>query len=157
MTSDAPVSFDGTYYSVKNAVLAPKPAQRPHPPIWLGEAHPMIMEATAKYAQGWNSVPVGLPELRRRLGLLRDACAKVNRNYDEIEKTFEIQILVAPTHDALRGKIRAMLALVMNDPIDPELTLYLSGETDQLPAMIRDTWLAGTPDEVAAQIREYTA
>jgi alkanesulfonate monooxygenase SsuD/methylene tetrahydromethanopterin reductase-like flavin-dependent oxidoreductase (luciferase family) len=156
-TSDSPVTFEGKYYGVKNAVLAPKPAQRPHPPIWLGEAHPMIMEATAKYAQGWNSVPVGLPELRRRLGLLRDACAKVNRNYDEIEKTFEIQVLVANSHDELREKIRAMLALVIDDAIDPALSMYLSGATDELPAMIKDTWLAGTPDEVAAQIREYTA
>lgn len=156
-TSAAPVTFEGQFYAVENAVLQPKPAQRPHPPIWLGEAHPLIIEATAKFAQGWNSVPVGLPELRRRLQLLRDACAKINRNYDEIEKTFEIQILIAPTHDALREKIRAMLALAMNDPVDPELKLYLSGATDALPAMIRDTWLAGTPDEVIAQIRDYTA
>ncbi len=156
-SSDAPATFEGKFYSIKNAVCEPKPAQQPHPPIWLGEAHPMIMAATAKYAQGWNSVPVGLPELRRRLALLREACSQVNRDFDEIEKTLEIQILVAPSHDALRAKLRAMLALAPNDLIDPELAQYLSGVTDELPAMISDTWLAGTPDEVSEQIRDYTA
>ncbi len=153
-SSDVPATFSGRYYAIRDAVLEPKPAQRPHPPIWLGEAHPMILEATARYAQGWNSVPVGLTELRRRLGLLRAACSNVGRDYDEIEKTLEIQILVAPTRAALREKLRAMLALA-DEPADPDLARFASGETDRLPAMIHDTWLVGTPDEVAAQIRDY--
>ncbi len=66
-TSHAPVSVDGKYYQVKNAVCTPKPVQQPHLPIWLGEAHPHILELTARYAQGWNSVPVGLARIAHAL------------------------------------------------------------------------------------------
>src|SRR5262245_24241300 len=110
-TSAEPLSFAGAFYQTPGAVCAPPPAQRPHPPIWLGEAHPAMLKACARYAQGWNSVPVGLPELRRRLTALAAACEQVGRPFDEIEKTLEIQILVAPDRMILRRRLHAMLEL----------------------------------------------
>ena len=40
---------------------------------------------------------------------------------------------------------------------DQELAAYVSGESDALPKTIRETWLTGTPDEVAARIDAYVA
>src|SRR5207244_7287433 len=57
-TSHKPVTFDGTYYHTHEAVCQPRPLQQPYPPIWIGEAYPAILDATAKYARGWNSTPV---------------------------------------------------------------------------------------------------
>ena len=34
-TSDNP-SFDGEYYQISGSGFSPKPAQKPHPPIWIG-------------------------------------------------------------------------------------------------------------------------
>jgi len=34
--SDRPVNFRGEYYRYENVRVLPKPAQRPHPPIWVG-------------------------------------------------------------------------------------------------------------------------
>src|SRR5687768_16219728 len=42
-TTDGPVDHRGPTYTVSGAVLNPKPVQRPHPPIWFGEATPGIL------------------------------------------------------------------------------------------------------------------
>lgn len=51
-TSDAPC-FDGRYVRFDDIAFAPKPVQKPHPPIWIGgDANPALRRA-ARYASGW--------------------------------------------------------------------------------------------------------
>lgn len=47
------VTFKGRYYFLVDATLYPKPVQKPHPPIWSGGSRPRVIEATAKYFDGW--------------------------------------------------------------------------------------------------------
>ncbi|MEM3550064.1 MAG: LLM class flavin-dependent oxidoreductase [Candidatus Bathyarchaeia archaeon] len=47
------VSFDGNYYRLNDAVLQPKPVQKPHPPLWSGGMGPRMLRLTAKYFNGW--------------------------------------------------------------------------------------------------------
>ncbi|MCS6846309.1 MAG: LLM class flavin-dependent oxidoreductase [Anaerolineae bacterium] len=150
-----PVTFTGRYYAVAGAVCEPKPMQRPHPPIWIGEAHPMLLDAAARYADAWNSVPVGFEALQQRLANLRAACARAGRNYDAIEKTYEVQILIAPDRDGLRRKLGAMLALIPQAEQPADVTAFVRGEAAEPPAWMRETWLIGVPDEVEAQIRRF--
>ena len=47
-------TFKGKHYRVDDAVCAPKPKQRPHPPIWIGGRGPSVMRAAARYADGFD-------------------------------------------------------------------------------------------------------
>jgi alkanesulfonate monooxygenase SsuD/methylene tetrahydromethanopterin reductase-like flavin-dependent oxidoreductase (luciferase family) len=156
-TSDAPVNFTGKHYRTIGAVCAPKPLQQPHPPIWIGEAHPDLLAATAHYAQGWNTTPVSIAELQRRLRSLNQACQRASRDFDAIEKSLEIQVLIAPDHAGLRDKLRAMLALAPSESPDTALQVYVSGATNELPDFMRESWLVGTSDDVVQRVREYVA
>jgi alkanesulfonate monooxygenase SsuD/methylene tetrahydromethanopterin reductase-like flavin-dependent oxidoreductase (luciferase family) len=151
-----PINFEGRYYHVKEAACTPLPVQKPHPPIWFGEAHPLTLQACAKYAQAWNTVPVGLDELQRRLQALAVACDEAGRPFDDIEKTLEIQILIAPDHAAIRRKLNDILALnPAGAKINDELRVFLSAETDEIPVSLSDTWIIGTPDEVNERVKLY--
>ncbi|PJF48141.1 MAG: LLM class flavin-dependent oxidoreductase [Chloroflexi bacterium] len=150
-----PVTFAGRYYAVAGAVCRPTPVQQPHPPVWIGEAHPMLLDAAARYADAWNSVPVGLEALRQRLAELRAACARVGRDYDAIEKTYEVQILIASDRDELRRKLDAMLALIPPGERPADVVAFARGEAAEPPAWMRETWLIGAPDEIEAQIRRF--
>jgi alkanesulfonate monooxygenase SsuD/methylene tetrahydromethanopterin reductase-like flavin-dependent oxidoreductase (luciferase family) len=157
-TSGKPVTFEGQFYRVHHAVCMPHPVSQPHPPIWFGEAHPLTFEACARYGQGWNSVPVTMDELRRRLNALNAACRATGRNPDEIERSLETQVLIAPDRASLRERLQEMLALTPAGdatPDDAAFQAFISGETDDLPAYLMDTWLIGTPDEVKAQISRF--
>jgi alkanesulfonate monooxygenase SsuD/methylene tetrahydromethanopterin reductase-like flavin-dependent oxidoreductase (luciferase family) len=155
-----PLTFAGHYYHVAGAVCSPPPVTQPHPPIWFGEAHPLTLEACARMGQGWNSAPVGLVELSRRLAALRAACAAVGRPFDELEISYETQILIAPSREAVREKLRRMLALTppgVEAPADADFRAFVRGDSDEYPRYLTDAWLVGEPVEVAAQVRAYVA
>jgi alkanesulfonate monooxygenase SsuD/methylene tetrahydromethanopterin reductase-like flavin-dependent oxidoreductase (luciferase family) len=155
-----PLTFAGHYYHVEGAVCQPQPVTQPHPPIWFGEAHPMTLEACARLGHGWNCTPVGPAELRRRLAALRAACQHAGRPFDELEISYETQVLIAPTLDGVRQSLKHMLALTppgTQVPADADLQAFVSGASDVYPKYLTDAWLVGTPAEVATQIRAYLA
>ncbi len=47
-------SYEGEHYHVAEAVSAPKPAQKPHPPLWIGGAGPRVMKIAARMADGFD-------------------------------------------------------------------------------------------------------
>lgn len=156
-TASQPLTFEGKYHHVKEAVCTPPPVTQPHPPIWFGEANPLTFDAVAKWGQGWNSVPVGLNAMKERLSLLKAACQRVNRSFDEIEVSYETQILIAPTREGIREKLRAMLALSpeADTPKDADFVAFLNGTTNEYPRYLTETGLVGTPDEVKVQVQSY--
>jgi alkanesulfonate monooxygenase SsuD/methylene tetrahydromethanopterin reductase-like flavin-dependent oxidoreductase (luciferase family) len=171
-SSDEPVTFEGAHYSTQEALCNPKPIQRPHPPIWFGEVNPNTLDACAKFGQGWNTTPVSITELRRRLGLLREACERQNRGFDELELSLETQLLVAPDLDAIRARLRDLAALaettadeqrgqvkgfVSSYATDEDFQAFISGASDAIPGRLAEDWVIGTPDQVEARLREYIA
>jgi alkanesulfonate monooxygenase SsuD/methylene tetrahydromethanopterin reductase-like flavin-dependent oxidoreductase (luciferase family) len=169
-SSDEPISRQGAHYRVRDALCNPKPLQRPHPPIWFGEVTPGVLDACAKYGRGWNTTPVSLTELRRRIGLLREACERAGRPLEELELSLETQILIAPDLDSLRARLRELAALAgitdgrLPDEIQPFLNSYatdddfqafVSGATDAIPSRMAEDWVIGTVDQVEARLRSY--
>jgi alkanesulfonate monooxygenase SsuD/methylene tetrahydromethanopterin reductase-like flavin-dependent oxidoreductase (luciferase family) len=153
--SKAPVSYNGRYYRFENATATPLPIQQPHPPIWFGRNHPLILQACARYGQGWNTTPVSLPELRRRLDELAAACVKVGRPIDEIERSLETQLLIAPDEASLRQRLQEMVALAPDDTYAADVMAYLAEETAELPLSLTERFVVGTPDQVAVRLQAY--
>ena len=66
-TQDKP-TFEGTYCRFANIVFAPKPVQKPHPPIWTGGESPAALRRAGQLADGWYPftdnahVPLKTPE-----------------------------------------------------------------------------------------------
>lgn len=153
--SSTPVSYTGRYYRFENATATPLPIQQPHPPIWFGRNHPLILQACARYGQGWNTTPVSLAELRRRLDELAAACAEVGRPINEIERSLETQLLIAPDQASLRQRLRDMVALAPNDSYAADVTAYLAKETEELPPSLTERFVVGTPAMVVARLQQY--
>ncbi len=154
-TAPGPVDYHGRFHQLHGARCMPRPVQQPHPPIWLGEPNPAMLDAVARYAQGWNSVPVPVADLRVRLQALQAACDKVGRRYDEIEKSLEVQILIAPDLDGVRARLRTMLALNPPATTDPQMTAFLSGATDTPPEALARMTLIGDAAQVTEQLQGY--
>lgn len=83
-------SFSGTHYSIENAFSAPKPIQKPHPPIMIGgDGEKRTLKAVAKYADYCNLFL--RPEVERKLDVLKKHCQEVGRDYNEIGKSLFAQ------------------------------------------------------------------
>src|SRR5947208_14769560 len=51
---DDRATYHGKHYRVDDALRAPKPTQRPRPPIWIGGSGPRVMRLAARYADGFD-------------------------------------------------------------------------------------------------------
>jgi len=66
-TNDKP-RFEGKYCRFSNVTFAPKPVQKPHPPIWTGGESPAALRRAGRLADAWYPIgsnprfPVGTPE-----------------------------------------------------------------------------------------------
>ncbi|MBS7641439.1 MAG: LLM class flavin-dependent oxidoreductase [Candidatus Bathyarchaeia archaeon] len=47
------VTFNGRFYKLKEAVLLPKPVQKPYPPLWAGAVGSRMLRISAKYFNAW--------------------------------------------------------------------------------------------------------
>jgi probable F420-dependent oxidoreductase len=79
--SEEKVTHDGRHYRVTNATVAPRPVQRPRPPIWFaGWVEPAIQRA-ARLGDGWLGGPSArLDELATCVRLYRQARAAAGQD-----------------------------------------------------------------------------
>ena len=47
-------TYRGKHYQIEDAVCAPKPKQRPYPPLWIGGAGPRVLRIAARLADGFD-------------------------------------------------------------------------------------------------------
>ena len=142
------VTFTGTYFHLDGAVCNPPPIQQPHPPVWFGGVNPAMLRACARYGQGWNTTPATVAQVRERIEALAAACDETGRDPATIEKSMELQVLIAPDLDAVRERLRRIVALdPSGQPPDDPLRAFLDGATDVIPDLHRAA-IIGTPDDV---------
>jgi F420-dependent oxidoreductase-like protein len=86
-TSDAPVTFRGTYYQLEDAPFLPPPVQKPHPPIMVGGSGPKrTLRTAARYADAVN-LWGPLEMVQQSLKTLQAHCRDVGRDPTEIRVT----------------------------------------------------------------------
>src|SRR5262249_56992872 len=79
------VTHEGRHYRVTNATVAPRPVQRPRPPMWFaGWVEPAIRRA-ARLGDAWLGGPSArLDELARCVRLYRDARGEAGHTAGDI-------------------------------------------------------------------------
>jgi alkanesulfonate monooxygenase SsuD/methylene tetrahydromethanopterin reductase-like flavin-dependent oxidoreductase (luciferase family) len=88
-------SFEGAFYSLRDAPNRPAPIQKPRPPLMLGAHGPRMIRLAARYADTWNSR--GTPEeMRERNQLMDAACHKEGRNPREVKRSLLYVIAQMP-------------------------------------------------------------
>jgi F420-dependent oxidoreductase-like protein len=92
MWSDSEEPFEGKHYHLARTLNSPQPLSRPRPPILIGgSGEKKTLRLVAQYADSCNIFAHDAGEAARKLGVLRQHCADVGRDYDEIEKTAQVR------------------------------------------------------------------
>jgi alkanesulfonate monooxygenase SsuD/methylene tetrahydromethanopterin reductase-like flavin-dependent oxidoreductase (luciferase family) len=96
--------------------------------------------------------------MQLRLSEVRAACARAGRSFDELEISYETQVLIAPSRKGIREKLKSMLSLTplgTETPSDTDFVAFIAGQSETYPRALTDAWLVGTPDEIVGQLRRY--
>jgi F420-dependent oxidoreductase-like protein len=137
---DAPFSFKGTYYEVKDLRARPQPVQHPHPPLIMGgAAGPRAARLAARYADEYNTVTPTLDEVAERKAHIDAACAKAGR--EPIPFTVMTSCVIGADTASYEGRVAALRDWAGEGAgtVDPE------------------RWIAGTVQQAAARLKEYEA
>ncbi len=82
-------AFKGKHFELEAPINSPQPITKPHPPILIGgEGEKKTLRLVAQYGDACNLFARnGVEGATKKLGVLRDHCERLGRDYGEIEKT----------------------------------------------------------------------
>jgi alkanesulfonate monooxygenase SsuD/methylene tetrahydromethanopterin reductase-like flavin-dependent oxidoreductase (luciferase family) len=137
--SDAPrVTFNGRFRQVDDLPIQPKPAQRPHPPIWFGGQAPKALARAVRHGDAF-------------LG----AGSSTTANFAEAVKTVRRE-LAEPGRDATGFPIGKRVYLMVDDDADRAHDRVLAG-LHRIYGQLRGidaVPVFGTVDDVVRGLRE---
>jgi alkanesulfonate monooxygenase SsuD/methylene tetrahydromethanopterin reductase-like flavin-dependent oxidoreductase (luciferase family) len=137
---DGAFSFAGEHWSVEDLDARPKPVQSPLPLLMGGDAKPRGAALAARYAAEYNVVHAAPDVAAAARDRLADACRQAGRDPATLRFSVMHALLIGADEADLRARADR-LAEWSPEPI----------ALDEL----RRAWIAGTPDEVIARLREY--
>jgi F420-dependent oxidoreductase-like protein len=136
MWTERETTYSGRYYEIRRAQCDPKPLQQPHPPIWIGGGgEQLTLRIVARHADCSN-FGGGPEQWAHKRDVLREHCAAVGRDPDEIRMTWSPDVHIRRTEDEI---LAGGSLAVWGQPLEEW----------------RANNLVGTPEQVAEKIQTY--
>ena len=85
-------SFDGRYFTLKEARCEPKPVQSPVPICIGGSGEKRTLRTAARYAQHWNFVGGSPQDFAHKRDVLYDHCSQIGRDPKEIMLSSHVRL-----------------------------------------------------------------
>jgi probable F420-dependent oxidoreductase len=103
-TADEP-RFDGEFYRFSDIGFAPKPVQKPHPPIWVGGHSRSALRRAVALGDGWHASSLSPEQMREYLERLRQAADTAGKRFEDLELSLRLKL----SPEALRGSRQAIV------------------------------------------------
>jgi alkanesulfonate monooxygenase SsuD/methylene tetrahydromethanopterin reductase-like flavin-dependent oxidoreductase (luciferase family) len=151
MWTDDFVDYAGTYYTLEGAICRPKPVQDPMIPIWIAGGGPKLtLNIAARYAD-YTNFGYTLEEFKEKSDILARHCRDVGRDFDEIVRSTNFNILIGETEAEVAERSDAVkkhfVPIVGADRVDKMFdNNYINGGG-----------IAGTPAQVVERLRTWQA
>jgi probable F420-dependent oxidoreductase len=135
------VDFQGEIFRLEGGTMAPKPVQRPHPPIWLGGAHPAALRRAVALADGWMGAGGSTTaSFARSVPLLRAALEAAGRDPATFTISKRVFLSVHERPEVARAEVHRWFTEVYHNPDGAETA-----------------GVHGTPAQVRQQLEELVA
>jgi F420-dependent oxidoreductase-like protein len=136
--TQAPFSFKGTHYTLKDLDAQPRPVQSPHPPLIMGgSGGPRSLALAARYADEYNTAFATPQEVATRKDALSRACEAAGR--DPVPLSLMTGFLVGANEAELRDRAARLGELI-------------GSSADALINDSSEAWIIGSTERVADQL-----
>jgi F420-dependent oxidoreductase-like protein len=145
MWTEGRASLDGRYYQVDGAIGQPRPLQPGGLPLWIaGGGEKKTLRTAAKYAS-YTNFDAAPETWQRKSAVLEQHCKDVGRDFGEITRSADFNVVIGDTEADVRAKVEWIDAHYRR--------LVPADEADRTTALFRDG-LAGTPEQIVEQLRQ---
>jgi alkanesulfonate monooxygenase SsuD/methylene tetrahydromethanopterin reductase-like flavin-dependent oxidoreductase (luciferase family) len=124
----------GRFSRMHDALVEPRPVQTRLPILIGGSGPKKTLRTTARYADAWNTGGT-VNQLRRKDETLRERCAEVGRNPDEIERTTSVWMAIR------------------DDPAEARRVLAANAAANGDSLADDDLAYVGPPEKIADELR----
>jgi F420-dependent oxidoreductase-like protein len=139
-------SFEGKKLRIESASFAPKPIQRPHPPIIVGgEGSPRSLRLAARYADEYNMSSSDPDSCAEAFARLETECRRIGRDPAAVVHSVMAGMLIGRDEAELAARVKVQLAVVGDAGLDAQ------GWLEER----RKRWVAGTPTEARAMVARF--
>lgn len=155
------VTFDGTYYSVKDATIYDRPPADQKVPIYIGASGPAATRLAGRIADGYITTSGKDPALYTEtlLPALADGLAKAGRPADAVDTLMEVKVSYHPDREVALEKTRfwAPLALSAEEKMGVHDPIEMQRRAAELPIeRAASRFIVSTdPDEHVERIAAY--
>ena len=136
------VTVDFPPYLIKDAVMYPKPVQKPHPPILIGGYVEAVLRRAATKGDGWLTYYYTAESFASNWAKIRGFAQQAGRDPDELISTNQLPIAVGP---------RARVEGPMREWLQTDWDYASWSESTAESAII------GTVDECVEQLKKHVA
>lgn len=74
------VSRENEYWKLVGESVEPKPAQKPHPPLWFGGSHPNALRRAARLGDGWLGGRTSTEKFQSQVAGVKQALEELKRD-----------------------------------------------------------------------------
>lgn len=103
--SEAEPHFEGEFFQFKQIGFAPKPVQKPHPPLWIGGHSAAAYRRVVDLGDGWHASSQTPEQMRAHLEKLKQVAAEAKRPWE----TLTISLRLPLRAEALQGSRQALI------------------------------------------------
>ena len=108
LQSDEPVSYEGQFFTLREAVLLPRPQREGGPRILIGgSGSERTPQLAARFADVWNGIFMGPDTFRERSAALDVLLSKHERQPNEVKRTLAALCFFGHTEDALFRRVQS--------------------------------------------------
>ena len=100
--TQAEPEYRGRFYDFADIRFAPKPLQKPYPPIWFGGTSEPALKRAVALGSGWHSVWETPEEVAANVATLKRLCDEAGKDFDQFEITINVNNKVPLTPDTVK-------------------------------------------------------
>lgn len=154
------VSFSGRQFVLRGVTIAPKPLQKPRPPIWIAANGDKSVCRAARVGDGWLIGPhSAIEELEGQARLFRKSWTEAGKLPEAASLVIIRECFVAPSREEAVEKARPYLEKLYRD-------IYVKWGQDEamenpdelkwnFERLARHRFLLGSPEDCIREISEY--
>lgn len=106
LKSDLPVSFDGTYYQLREAIMLPRPQRLNGPRILIGgNGENRTPKLVARFANEWNAIFLSSEQFQKTNARLDEILAKEGRDPKSVRRSMMTGCVFGHTDSSLKQKL----------------------------------------------------
>jgi probable F420-dependent oxidoreductase len=139
--SEPRVDYRGRILQLEDGTMAPKPVQKPLPPIWMGVGHPDALRRTAAIADGWmGSGGSSNAAFVESVPILKEAIEKAGRDPAAFSISKRVFVSVDERPEVARAELHRWFTVVYRNPEGTDAA-----------------GIHGTPEQVRERLEELAA